>query len=160
MQDFNPLDALPQFRERIGKIAGAMDEIQYRIQDRRNRAAPRRGQSKLHDTIADALFDQLYVLAEHIRVQIIEALGVLAFGPIGNTAVDALDKVTGKGMEMVSNLAQQVDTVFDGIDRVVDMFETVTGANLVVEKPIKVGTQVMDRIMGMVDKLIGALDRR
>jgi hypothetical protein len=140
-------------------MAGALDEIQYRIHDRRNRAAPRGGQSKIHDTIADALFDQLYTVAEHIRIQVIEALGVLAFGPVGNTAVDALDTVTEKGMQMIANLATEVDNVFNGLDRITDLIETVTGANLLVERPVKLGTSVLDRIMGVVDKIIGSMDR-
>jgi hypothetical protein len=160
MEKTMPLDILPKFRGNLGQFAGGLDELQSRIRYRASRLQGRRGAGKLHDTIVDSLVDQLFVIAEHLRTQMMEALSVIAIGPIGGKAVDGIDEITGKALDTIKELAAKVDQMFDAVDGVVDLIEKITVVPEVAEKGTKIGTRILNRLMGVVDHLIEALDRR
>lgn len=150
-------------RGRIGQIAGLIDEAQYRLRDRaRPRGDKKRGGGgDLHDTIADAFTDLLFTVASHLRTQLIEVLGVVAIGPVGDKSVEVLDRLTENALETVQGIVSKIDSAFDALDAVVDLGERVTLANQVVEKPVKFGTGVLDRVMSIVDEILQAVgDRR
>jgi hypothetical protein len=155
------LEVLQRVRSRIGEIAGTVDEAQYRINSRMSsgRGNRRGSQNGLNDTIADALVDQLFVITDHLRVQLVEVLSVLAIGPVGDRAVETIDNVSEEALNAVKELASKIDEVFDGVDRIVDIGEKLTLTNVVVEKPVKIGTRVLNRLMTSIDNIIGAIGK-
>jgi hypothetical protein len=153
------LDVLEKLRGRVGQIAGLVDEANYRIKDRSSRRSSR-SSSKLHDTIADALVDQLFMITEHVRIQIIEALSVLAVGNVGDKALETLDNVSESALDAVKELVAKIDEVFDIVDRFVDLGEKLTLTDVFVEKPVKVGTKILNRLLSSIDNIIGALGNR
>lgn len=159
------LEVLQRVRSRIGEIAGTVDEAQYRINSRggsRRESGRREGrgsQNGLHDTIADALVDQLFVITDHLRVQLVEVLSVLAIGPVGDRSIEAIDNVSEEALNAVKELASKIDEVFDVVDRIVDIGEKLTLTNVLVEKPIKIGTRVLNRLLTSIDNIIGAIGK-